>query len=98
MPILAAGTALFAIIAVVPTLAAAVAVYGLLADPSQINHEIQALHSVLPTEVVGFIADQLERQAKRSSGELTLQLAVSVGLALISARGSARALVDALNR
>src|SRR5262245_58647947 len=98
MPILAAGTALFAIIAVVPTLAASVAVYGLAADPFQIKSEIQGLHQILPVEVVGFIADQLERQAKRSSGELTLQLAISVGLAVISARGSARALVDALNR
>ena len=98
MPILAAGTALFAIIAVVPTLAAAVAVYGLAADPFQIQTEIQGLHQIMPAEVVDFIAGQLQRQAQRSGGELTLQLAVSVGLAVISARGSARALIDALNR
>ncbi len=98
MPVLAAGTALFAIIAVVPTLAAAVAIYGLVADPFQIQSEIRGLHQVLPVEVVRFIGDQLERQAQRSTGELGLQLGVSVGLALISARGSARALTDALNR
>jgi len=98
MPILAAGTALFAIIAVVPTLAAAVAVYGLVADPFQIQGEIQGLHQIMPVEVVDFIAAQLQRQASRSGGELTLQLAVSVGLAVVSARGSARALIDALNR
>ena len=98
MPILAAGTALFAIIAVVPTLAAAVAVYGLLADPFQIKSGIQELNRIMPAEVVDFIGSQLERQAKRSSGELTLQLVISVVLAVISARGSARALVDALNR
>lgn len=98
MPVLAAGTALFAIVAVVPTLAAAVAIYGLVADPFQIHNELGGLQEVLPSEVVRFIGDQLERQAQRSTGELGIQLAVSVFLAVISARGSARALLDTLNR
>jgi len=98
MPVLAAGTALFAIIALVPTLAATVAIYGLVADPHQINMALDAFEKVLPHEVVRFLGEQLERQAARSTGELGLQLGVSVFLALFSARGSARALVDALNR
>lgn len=98
MPILAAGTALFAIIAVVPTLAAAVAIFGLVANPFEISGQLSALGHVLPKEVVDFIAHQLERQAKRSTGELGLQLGISVFLAVFSARGSARALLDSLNR
>ncbi len=98
MPILAAGTALFAIIAVVPSLAAAVAIYGLVADPFEIHSHLDGLQHVLPVEVVQFVGDQLERQARRSTGELGLQLAVSVAIALFSARGSARALIDSLNR
>ena len=98
MPILAAGTALFAILSIVPTLAAAVAIYGLLADPFQIHNELKSLQHVLPVEVVYFIGDQLERQAKRSSGELSLQLIGSIALAVFSSRASARSLIDALNR
>jgi membrane protein len=98
MPILAAGTALFAIIAVVPTLAAAVALFGLIADPFEIPGQLTALRHVLPLEVVDFIAHQLERQASHSNGELGLQLGVSTFLAVFSARGSARALIDSLNR
>jgi membrane protein len=98
MPILAAGTALFAEIAVVPTLAAAVAIYGLVADPFQIQSQLNGLQEVLPVEVVRFIGEQLERQAQRSTGELGVQLGVSVFLAVFSARGSARALIDTLNR
>ncbi len=98
MPVLAAGTALFAIIAIVPTLAAAVAIYGLVADPLQIHDELATFRQVMPAEVVMFIGDQLEAQAQRSHSELGLQLGVSVVLALVSARGSARALIDALNR
>lgn len=98
MPILAAGTALFAIIAVIPSLAAAVAIYGLVADPHEIHSHLDGLQKVMPIEVVQFIGDQLERQARRSNGELGVQLGVSVALALFSARGSARALIDSLNR
>jgi membrane protein len=98
MPVLAAGTALFAIIALVPTLAAAVAIYGLVADPHDIQQELSTFTQVMPAEVVRFIGDQLEQQALRSSRELGLQLGASVFLALFSARGSARALLDALNR
>jgi membrane protein len=98
MPILAAGTALFAILAVVPTLAGAVAIYGLVADPYQIQTELTTLQHVLPQEVVGFIGNQLERQVRRSHGELSLQLVVSIAIAVLSSRASARALIDALNR
>ncbi|MBA3393754.1 MAG: YihY/virulence factor BrkB family protein [Deltaproteobacteria bacterium] len=98
MPILAGGTALFAIFAVVPTLAAAVAIYGVVADPGEINSHVGGLSSVLPGQVVAFIAEQLERQAKSSSRELGLALAASVLIAVISARGAARALIDTLNR
>jgi membrane protein len=98
MPVLAAGTALFAIIATVPTLAAVVGVYGLVADPHQIQGHLRGLQSVLPPEVVVFVGDQLERQATRSSGELGLAIATSIVFAVYSARGAARALIAVLNR
>lgn len=98
MPILAAGTALYAIIAVVPLLAAVVSIYGIAADPLEIHQHLRGLQQVLPTEIVDFLGDQLERQAKRSSSTLGLQLAGSITVAMISARSSARALIDSLNR
>jgi membrane protein len=98
MPVLAAGTALFAILATVPTLAAVVGIYGLVADANEIHRHLRGLESVLPPEVVGFVADQLERQAKRSSGELGVAVGTSFGVALYSARGAARALIAVLNR
>jgi len=98
MPILAAGTALFAILAVVPLLAAVVSIYGLVANPFEIHQHLRGLEQVIPAEIVDFLGEQLERQAKRSSSTLGLQLAGSVTVAMISARSSARALIDALNR
>jgi membrane protein len=98
MPVLAAGTALFAILATVPTLAAVVGIYGLVADPYEIQRHLRGLQSVLPPEVVVFVAEQLERQARRSSGELGIAVATSVFVAVYSARGAARALIAVLNR
>ena len=98
MPILAGGTALFAIFAVVPMLAALVAIYGVVADPGEINSHIQGLESILPAQVMQFVVEQLERQARTSSRELGLALAVSIFVAMFSARGAARAMIDSLNR
>lgn len=98
MPVLAGGTALFAMFAVVPLLSAAAAVYGLVADPHGIEGDLRKLGAVLPQQVAGFLADQLARHADSSARELGVALAVSIAVALFSARGSARALVDSLNR
>jgi len=98
MPILAGGTALFAVFAVVPMLAALVAIYGVIADPAQVNSHLQGLQSVLPAQVTNFVTDQLERQARTSTRELGLALGVSIFVAMFSARGAARAMIDSLNR
>jgi membrane protein len=98
MPILAGGTALFAVVSVVPTLAATVALYGVIADPKQIDAHFAGLESVLPPQVVAFLADQLARKAAGSQSELGIAVAVSVVLAVIASRGAASALIDALNR
>jgi membrane protein len=98
MPVLAGGTALFALIAVVPTLAATVALYGVIADPAEINSHLRGLETVMPPNVVAFLEDQLARQAERSDRELGLALVFSVSIAVISARGAGRALIDTLNR
>jgi membrane protein len=98
MPILAGGTALFAVFAVVPMLAALVAIYGVVADPSAINKHIEGLETVMPLQVKRFIVEQLERQASRTSRESIIALGVSIFAAMFAARGAARAMIDALNR
>jgi membrane protein len=98
MPIMAGGTALFAMVAVVPSLAATVALYSVIADPTRIQSHFAGLESVLPAQVVGFVADQLARKAAGSQSELGVAAAVSVFVALVASRGAARALIDSLNR
>lgn len=98
MPVLAAGTALYAILAIIPTLAAAVGIYSLIADASKIPQNLAALADVLPPAVAQFIANELQRQAARSHGELGFAVATSAVVAIWSARGAARGMIDTLNR
>jgi membrane protein len=98
MPVLAGGTAMFALLAVVPMLAALVAIYGVVADPHEIDSHVRGLASVLPAQVTRFIVEQLESHARSSSRELGIALAVSVFVAVFAARGAARAMIDTLNR
>ncbi len=98
MPALAGGTALFAIFAVVPTLAAAVAIYGVVSDPFEIQGHLRGLETVLPPNVIAFISDQLVLQTQRSNRDLGFALVVSIIVAVFASRGAARAMVDALNR
>ncbi len=98
MPILAGGTALFAVVSVVPILAATVALYGMIADPTQIDEHLHGLESILPPQVVSFIADQLARKAASLEPRARLAVAISVIVAHLASRGAARALIDSLNR
>jgi membrane protein len=98
MPVLAAGTALFAIIATVPLIAAVVSIWSLVADPSEIQGHLRSLSTVLPPGLIAFLRDQLVEQTQRSSSTVGIALAASVFVAVASARGAARALIDALNR
>ena len=59
MPVLAAGTALYAILAAVPTLAAVVGLYSVVANPDQIEAHLASLAVVLPDGVAQFIREQL---------------------------------------
>ena len=98
MPVLAAGTAMFAIIATVPALAAVVAIYGLAVDPTEIERHLKGLDSVMPEQVLEFVTGQLKRIATENHNVLGFQIAGSLVGAVISARSSARSMIVSLNR
>lgn len=97
-PVLAAGTALFAILATVPTLAGVVAVYGIVFDARTIESHFAGLDRVLPRAVAEFAIGQLQRQAAQSDGQLSFAIVSSTVVAVYSARSAAGALIEALNQ
>lgn len=94
--LIAAGLALYALLAVFPGLAAAVSIYGLFASPEQIAGHMQAFEGVLPTEAAGILEQQLQSLSGRQQ-TLGVGLVVSLLLALWSARKGMVALMTATN-
>jgi membrane protein len=97
LSILAAGVAFYTMLAIFPALAALVAVYGLVANPATVQHEINAIHGLIPGEAQTLIATYLKSITSSSSSKLGIGLVVSLLVALWSARSGTVTLIEALN-
>lgn len=97
IPLMAAGVAFFAFLSLFPALIAAVTLYGLIADPVQVEEQIRSLSEALPQETTALIADQLRDITGRSDRALGLGLALSLLTALFTASGGVANLIKAIN-
>lgn len=96
--VLAAGVAMFLLLGLLPTLAAVVSLFALIADPHRIESHLAGLDKVVPREVYRLLIDQFERASRRSSGELRLTVLGALFLAMYSSRASAHALLIGIER
>ncbi|GAA1433715.1 YihY/virulence factor BrkB family protein [Microlunatus lacustris] len=94
VPLLAAGMAYYAFLAIFPALIAAVLIYGLVADPAQIAEQVNNLGSALPAEIRQTITDQITVAESRGAGWGAV---VAVLLALFSASGGVGNMMTAIN-
>jgi membrane protein len=97
MPLLAAGVAFYAFLSLVPSLIAAMLIYGLVTDPSEVKTQIQDLSGVLPTEARSLLDAQLTSLAATSQTGLSFGVVISLLLALWSASGGTGNLITAVN-
>jgi uncharacterized BrkB/YihY/UPF0761 family membrane protein len=97
LSILAAGVAYFAMLSIFPALAALIALYGLVADPSTVAHQINAISGVIPAQAQHLIAEYLKTLINASSSKLGIGLVLSVLIALWGARSGTISLIEALN-
>lgn len=97
VPVLAGGVAFFAFLALFPALLAALNLYGLVADPSEVGEQVQQLTALLPRSAQSLIVDQLAAVSAGSNRALGLGLAASLLAALWSASGGAMGLIRAVN-
>ena len=97
LSVLAAGVAFYLLLSMVPALAAAVAIFGVFADPAAIGRTIAAIGGALPQEALALIEEQLERLVAASPRTLGLGALVGVLLSLWSATRGTKALISALN-
>jgi membrane protein len=98
VPLLAAGVAFYAFLAMVPTLIALVMIYGLVTDDeAAVQEQVQSFGSALPSEVETLLTEQMNSLVATSDRALGIGLIVAVILALWSASGGISNLITALN-
>jgi membrane protein len=97
MPIIGAGVAFFAFLAVFPALIATISIYGLVASPESVASQIQSLSDQLPEDAQSLLSTQLTSITQNSGGALTVSLIISILAALWSASGGTGNLITAVN-
>jgi membrane protein len=96
--LLAAGVAFYALLALVPALVALVSVYGLVADPADIQRNVEDMLAAAPTEVRELVSSQLSSIVESSPSGLRLGALVGLAVALWSASSGVKNLMTAVNR
>ncbi len=93
----AAGVAFYTLLAIFPALATTVSIYGIVADPSDVQRLMQPLSQVLPQVAFQLINDQLSSIVSTSGGALGIGAIGGLLLTLWSSAKSIKALSTALN-
>ena len=93
VPLMGAGVAFFAFLALFPGIIALVTLYGLFADPAVITEQINSL-SAMPAEVRELIVNQINSMNRSALG---WSAALSIAIALFSASGGVNNLMTAIN-
>lgn len=97
LPIVAAGVAFYALLAIFPAVAAITAIYGLVFDPGEVTRQVSALQGLLPEQALGLVLDELRNLT--SSGRTALGWGAAGGLLVTiwSATRGVKTLMEALN-
>ena len=97
LTLVSAGVTFFVLLAIFPAIAALVSVYGLIADVSTINQQIEALRGILPSGGLDIVAEQVKRVTEKGDTTLGLTALTGIALSVWSANGGVKHVFDALN-
>ena len=95
--IVAAGVAFYSMLAIFPAITAFVSLFGLVADPGQVQEQFASLRGVIPDDAWRILNDQLTAVASAQTRTLGISAVVALVIALWSAGAGVRALMTALN-
>lgn len=96
LTIVAAGVAFFVMLAIVPGIAAIISIYGLVADPAQVQQQFASIKGVMPSEVYQLLNEQMTNIAS-SSTAAGWGAALGILVALWGGSKGVKALIDGLN-
>jgi membrane protein len=95
--LLAAGVAFYAMLAIFPAIVAVVTVYGMVADPQQVETQIGEFAKSLPAGADQLLTQQLKNVAGAGDQSLSVGLAVSLLAVLWSVSSGVQGLIKGLN-
>lgn len=95
--LVAAGVAFYFLLAVFPTLAAIVSLYGIFSDPVFVSDQIDLMARFLPIEAVNIFSNQVDSLLKANSQVLSISFFISTLFAIYSAAKGVEALIKGLN-
>jgi membrane protein len=95
--LLAAGVAFYAMLAIFPAIIAVVTVYGMVADPDQVQTQVGEFAKSLPSGADELLTEQLRNVTQAGRQSLSIGLAVSLLAVLWSASSGVQGLVKGLN-
>lgn len=95
--IVSAGVAFYFFLSIFPTIVAAISIYSLVLEPSQIEAQISRLDLILPEKAFGMINDFLRPVIEQSRKEIGWGLIVSVLISIWSANKGTNALFQGIN-
>ena len=93
----AASVTFYALLSLVPAITALVSLYGLVADPSAIGKQLDALSGVIPSGGMEIIGEQVKRLTQSPPSGLGIGVVFGLLTALWSANAATKAMFSALN-
>ena len=97
LPIVAAGITFYTLLAIFPALGAFVSLYGLFADVSLVQRQLQDLAPVVPPSVLQIIGEQMMRLAGQHGAKLSTAFLISLLISVWSAHAGMKVLFEGLN-
>src|SRR5690606_14659041 len=95
--LISAGVAFYGMLAVIPGIAAVIALWGVVADPAIVNNQLAMLRGMLPAQVYSVLEGQIARLISTNNSALGWATALSTLAALWSSRAGVAALIRGLN-
>ncbi len=97
VPMVAAGCAFYATLALFPAISMLVSIYGLMFDPVTVEPHLQVLRDLIPPDAYHLIDQRVHELVAKPQRTLTLGLAVSVAITLWSSAIGTKSILSALN-
>ncbi|OPF91486.1 hypothetical protein I8G32_01276 [Rhodopseudomonas palustris] len=95
--LVAAGVVFYWLLALFPAITALVSSYALFADAATIGDHLAQLSSIVPAGTYSVVEEQVGRVLANGQTKLGFAFLISLSLALWSANGGVKAIIDALN-